>query len=112
MSTVTAVLGAVIALGIFVITLYTAAQGIRTKATTEEAVARADQLAKRVEELEEAVKFERGERQRERGHCDREIARVTGQLEAATSAWARGLAPEIATELQPHLTRIVREAVG
>lgn len=100
------------------VSVFSTAQGIRSKATLAAsddvnrlAIERADQLAKRVDEQDATIAAERSERLADQQKCAQEIAHLQGQLDAATSTWAKGLAPRIAAELGPLLTTIVREAV-
>lgn len=114
LQTIIAMLGGVI---ILFVSVFATAQGIRSKAAFEAsedvnrlAIERADQLAKRVDEQDATIEAERRERISDQQKCAQEIARLQGQLDAATSTWAKGLAPRIAAELGPLLTTIVREA--
>lgn len=97
---------------ILFISVFTAAQGIRAKATADAASDRAEQLSHRVDEQDATIAAERRERAADQEHCARDLARLRGQLDAATSQWARDLAPHIASELVPLIVAAIREAAA
>ena len=97
---------------ILFISVFTAAQGIRAKAVADAASDRAEQLAHRVDEQDATIAAERRERAADKERCARDLARLRGQLDAATSQWARDLAPHIASELVPLIVAAIREAAA